>query len=51
MDKAEVIKKLKEYKKLLSKEMVFDQIFLFGSYANGKNREDSDIDVALLLIK
>ena len=51
MDKAEVIKKLKKYKKLLSKEMLFDQIILFGSYANGKNREDSDIDVAIIVDK
>jgi uncharacterized protein len=51
MDKTEVIKKLKEYKKLLSKVMLFDQMFLFGSYAKGSNSEDSDIDVAIVVEK
>lgn len=51
MDKTEVIKKLKKYKKLLSKKMLFDQMFLFGSYAKGNNREDSDIDVAIIVEK
>ena len=51
MDKAEVIRKLKKYKKLLSKEMLFDHMILFGSYANGSNRKDSDIDVAIIVDK
>ena len=51
MDKTEVIKKVKKYKKLLSKEMLFDQMFLFGSYVNGNYREDSDIDVAIIVDK
>ncbi|MBN1904145.1 MAG: nucleotidyltransferase domain-containing protein, partial [Deltaproteobacteria bacterium] len=51
MDKTEVIKKLKKYKKLLSKNMLFDQMVLFGSYATGNNREDSDIDVAVIVDK
>jgi len=51
MDKTEVIKKLKKYKKLLSKNMLFDKMVLFGSYATGNNREDSDIDVAVIVDK
>ena len=51
MDKTEAIRKLKKYKKLLSKNMLFDQIVLFGSYAKGTNREDSDIDVAIIVDK
>jgi predicted nucleotidyltransferase len=51
MDKKEVIIKLKKYKKLLSKEMLFNKMFLFGSYAKGNPREDSDIDVAIIVNK
>ena len=49
MDKAEVIKKLIKYKKLLSKQMKFDELILFGSYAKGTQKEDSDVDVAVVL--
>lgn len=51
MDQAEVIIKLKKYKELLSKEMRFDKMFLFGSYAKENSREDSDIDVAIIVNK
>ncbi len=49
MDKAEVIIKLKKYKELLSKQMKFDELILYGSYAKGNQREDSDVDVAVVL--
>ena len=49
MDKTEVIAKLKEYKKLLSKQMKFDDLVLFGSYAKGTQKEDSDVDVAIVM--
>ncbi len=49
MDKAEVITKLKRYKKLLSEYMSFDKMILFGSYARGSQREDSDVDVAIIV--
>ena len=49
MDKTEIIAKLKEYKKLLSKQMKFDDLILFGSYAKGTQKEDSDVDVAIVL--
>lgn len=49
MDKAEAITKLKKFKELLSKQMKFDELILFGSYANGNQREDSDVDVAVVL--
>ncbi len=49
MDKTEVIKKLKEYKKLLSKAMSFDKMILFGSYANGSQSIDSDVDGAIIV--
>ena len=49
MDNAEVIKILKRYKKLLSKFMKFDAMILFGSHARGNAREDSDVDVAVVV--
>ena len=49
MDKKEVVKKLKKFKRLLSKQMKFDELILFGSYAKGTQREDSDVDVAIVL--
>ena len=49
MDHAEVIKKLKKYKKMLSQHMSFDELILYGSYAKGNARKDSDIDVAIVV--
>ena len=49
MDKSEAINKLKEYKKLLSKSMVFDQMILFGSYAKDIADDNSDVDVAIVV--
>ena len=49
MDKEEVIKKLIKFKRLLSKQMKFDELILFGSYANGTQSEESDVDVAVVL--
>ena len=49
MDNEEVIDKLKMYEKLLSKYMKFDEMILFGSYAKGNAREDSDVDVAIVV--
>ncbi len=51
MDKSEVIKKLKKYKELISNQIAVEELILFGSYANGTNREDSDIDVAIIVDK
>ena len=49
MDNAEVIRKLKRYKKILSKFMKFNAMILFGSYAMGNASEDSDVDVAIVV--
>ena len=51
MDSAEVIEKLKVYKKLLSNHMKFEEMILFGSYAKGNARDDSDVDVAIIVKK
>lgn len=51
MDKTEIINKLIAYRKLLEKHFEVENIFLFGSYASENPREDSDIDVAIVVKK
>lgn len=49
MDKGEAINLVKQYKLLLTKHFDLDAVYLFGSYANDANRQDSDIDVAVIV--
>lgn len=49
MDQKEAIRKVSQYKNLLHQHLKFEQVFLFGSYAGKTYREDSDIDVAILV--
>ncbi len=49
MDKREAIKKVLQYKLLLANHFDLDSVYLFGSFANDTNREDSDIDVAVVV--
>ncbi len=49
IEKREVIKKLKKYKKLISDQMDIKELILFGSYAAGTAGTDSDIDVAVVV--
>lgn len=49
MGKREVIKKLQQYKVLVSSHFDVDKLILFGSYAKGTQRTDSDIDVAVVV--
>jgi len=49
MDKSEAIKKVKQYKLLLKQHFDLESVYLFGSYASETNREDSDIDVAVVV--
>lgn len=51
MDKTEVIEKVKKYADLIRSQIKVQQIILFGSYAWGSPREDSDIDVAVIVDK
>jgi predicted nucleotidyltransferase len=51
MDKREAISKVTQYSALLKQYMQFEKIYLFGSYAKNTNREDSDIDVAIVVRK
>ncbi len=49
MDKREAISKVKQYKLLLGNHFDLDSVYLFGSYAKDTNRDDSDIDVAVVV--
>ena len=49
MDKSEAINKVKQYKLLLGEHFNLESVYLFGSYANNSNRDDSDIDVAVIV--
>jgi predicted nucleotidyltransferase len=49
MGKDEVIKKLRIYKNLLKEHFDLEGLYLYGSYIRGTAREDSDIDVAIVV--
>ena len=49
MDKTEVIEILRKYKELFSKQIHFESLILFGSCTRDTQREDSDIDVAIVV--
>lgn len=49
MDKSEVISIVSKYKVLVSKHFDIENMILFGSYAKGNQKEDSDIDVAIVV--
>ncbi|MDD3686991.1 MAG: nucleotidyltransferase domain-containing protein [Bacteroidales bacterium] len=49
MDKREAINIVALYKSLLQNYFQIDSVYLFGSFAKGTNRNDSDIDVAVIV--
>ena len=49
MDKIEVINKIRKYRFLLNEHFDIKKVLLFGSYAKGTNKEESDIDVAIIV--
>ncbi len=49
MDKKEAIKKVKAYAALLGGHFDLAGVYLYGSYAREDYKEDSDIDVAIVL--
>ncbi|NLF83944.1 MAG: nucleotidyltransferase domain-containing protein [Candidatus Gastranaerophilales bacterium] len=51
MDYSEVIEKVKKYSEIVNKLLHPKMIVLYGSYAKGTAREDSDIDVAVVYNK
>jgi predicted nucleotidyltransferase len=50
MDKSRAIEIVNKYILVLKKEKLnLKHAYLFGSYSNGKNNDDSDIDIALVI--
>ncbi len=49
MDKNEVLTKAKQYADQVSKNIRPRKIILYGSYAKGNWRENSDIDIAVVV--
>ena len=48
MDKSEALKVAREYAKEVKTKFAFDKMILFGSFAKGTFRDDSDIDIAVI---
>ena len=51
MDKRKTINIVKKYVELVNQNFSVSKIYLFGSHANGKARDESDIDVAIIINK
>lgn len=51
MDKSEAINIVKRYKDAISEQYKPVAVYLYGSYSKGTQREDSDIDVAVVINK
>lgn len=51
MDKTTVRKLVEDYAKVVINNMVVKKIILYGSYARGDYKKDSDIDVAIVVSK
>jgi len=53
-NRTDIVKKVKKYKSLVKQSnfpMKIERVYLFGSYAKGNPRRDSDIDVAFVVNK
>ena len=51
MDKQSIIKLIKAEKPYLQKQFGVEEIALFGSYARGEEKSDSDVDILVSLQK
>ncbi len=51
MDKEQARKLVEEYAKVVVSNMIVNKIILYGSYARGDYRKNSDIDVAVVVSK
>ncbi|MFH0740009.1 MAG: nucleotidyltransferase domain-containing protein [bacterium] len=50
LNKQELKETVGIFKKKLEKENIpFEKVYVFGSYAKGKQKEDSDIDIAVVV--
>lgn len=51
MDRSTAIKYAQQFKDAISEHFKPSQVYLFGSYSKGTQRDDSDIDVAVVVPK
>ena len=49
MDKTDALRIAREFTSIVKTNYDCKQVFLFGSYAKGTNRNESDIDIAVIL--
>ena len=49
MDKNDALKIARQYASVIKTNYDCKQVFMFGSYVKGTNREESDIDIAVIL--
>ncbi len=49
MDKAEAVERSKNYLKSIKEIISFERAYLFGSYARDQQRDDSDIDIGIMV--
>lgn len=49
MDSTDALNIAREYASAIKTNYDCKEVFLFGSYAKGTNREESDIDIAVIL--
>ena len=48
MDKSKAIETVQRYLKIITRKYQIEDAFIFGSYALGTQRQDSDIDLAIV---
>lgn len=49
MDKGQAIALARRYKELVAEKLPVKALYLYGSYSKGDFREDSDIDIAVIV--
>jgi predicted nucleotidyltransferase len=49
MDKGQAIELAKKYKAMVAERLTLKALYLYGSYSKGNYREDSNIDIAVIV--
>ena len=49
MDREEAVSIARRYLKLVSQELSYDRAYLFGSYAEGQQCPESDVDIGIVV--
>ncbi len=49
MDKEQAIALARKYKEMIAEKLPLKALYLYGSYSKGNYREDSDIDIAVVV--